>query len=170
MTRSLPGHLERGQFAQVLVNQREQLIRGRAIAPCQVFENVGNVAHGEDGSMDSPRLQRGGLCCDDIGRLTLPPKASPSPRQRSAGRGLGRGAQTRWQKRPRAVSRGDALPSPLRQRRKGRSSHRLVAVSRSARLTGCARKNIAYRWRLPHSGLALAGEMAEWLKAHAWKA
>ena len=44
--------------------------------------------------------------------LTLPPGVSPSPRQRRAGRGLGRGAQTRWQTRAAVASRRDGLLSP----------------------------------------------------------
>jgi hypothetical protein len=44
--------------------------------------------------------------------LTLPPGVSPSLRQRSAGRGLGRGAQTRSQTRAVAASWRDSLLSP----------------------------------------------------------
>ncbi len=58
---SLASHLERGQFAQVLVNQRQQFIRRRAIALCQRFQNAGDVAHCADRSMDFQRLQRSGL-------------------------------------------------------------------------------------------------------------
>ena len=76
--------------------------------------------------------------------LTLPLGVSPSPRQRSAGRGLGRGAQTRWQTRAVAASRCDGLLSPALSS-KGGEGGRVVgwwqcqdAPTRKCRLeTGC---------------------------------
>jgi hypothetical protein len=47
VARSLSGHFVPGQFAQFLINQRQQLIRGGGIAIGQGFENTRNVAHAE---------------------------------------------------------------------------------------------------------------------------
>src|SRR6266481_822217 len=43
VTRSLPSHFVRGQFAQFLVNQRKQFLRGRLIAARHGFENTSDV-------------------------------------------------------------------------------------------------------------------------------
>ena len=63
---------------------------------------------------------------------TLSPGASPSPRQRSAGRGLGRGAQTQWQPKAGEFRRDDSPSPPLEER----VSRRLAAVSGCAHAVG----------------------------------
>ena len=70
-----------------------------------------------------------------LGRfLALPPWSSPSPCQRSAGRGLGerhkRGGRQGQERLPGVTA---SSPRPLLQGRRGRPSRRLVAVSKCAR-------------------------------------
>ena len=68
---------------------------------------------------------------------TLSPGASPLPRQRSAGRGLGRGAQTQWQPKAGAF-RCDGLLSPALSSKGGEGES---SASGSIRMRSC-------RWRL----------------------
>src|SRR5207244_10740687 len=39
------GHLERGQVAQLLINQWQKLLRGAAIALLNAIETLGSIAH-----------------------------------------------------------------------------------------------------------------------------
>ena len=71
-----------------------------------------------------PLVQKVFTACERDGSIvTLPPGSAPSPSRRSAGRGLGRGAQERWQPNARWASRcvGLLSPAPLLQRRRGGS-------------------------------------------------
>ena len=86
----------------------------------------------------------------DGGILTLPPWASPSPRQRSAGRGLGRGAQTLSETRAGADSRRDGLLSPLLSSKGGEGEALHVGRvhgpdARSSGRGGCPRTSIGPR-------------------------
>ena len=58
VARGLLRHLDRGQAAQPLVNQRQQFLRSGDIAMRHGFENVRDVAHGKNGARDFPCLQR----------------------------------------------------------------------------------------------------------------
>jgi hypothetical protein len=61
VTRSLADHLERGQFAQFLINQRKQFVCGCGIAVSQAVEHARDVAHSQEVSSDFRCLQRSGL-------------------------------------------------------------------------------------------------------------
>src|ERR1035441_5924075 len=85
----------------------KHLTRCRVVHSCRFFQ-----------SEDIRTAAAGQANCRGVkgyGRiLTLPPEASPFPRQRSAGRGLGRGAQMLWQTRAASGPPSPPPPSPPR--------------------------------------------------------
>src|ERR1035441_905403 len=94
----------------------KHLTRCRVVHSCRFFqsEDIRTAAAGQAncrGVKGSGRI------------LTLLPEASPFPRQRSAGRGLGRGAQMLWQTRAASGLLSPALSS------RGGEGDRLVVVS-----------------------------------------
>jgi hypothetical protein len=78
LARRFMGHLLRREFAQFLINQWQQFVRGSGIAMCQRIENVRHVSQSEDGYRKYPCWQCNGqflsshcpprLVCREAGR------------------------------------------------------------------------------------------------------